>query len=136
MGVSKKAVLGPIAALMLMSLGGLLLHYRIHPIAGPQGKAFNLIPFIFLLITSFALPVLFYFRRTVPWAYVINVATVVVGTVTMAWHSYNNWSLPVTVKNVLLFSTLADILILSAKLPLGHMILRHFYPAKGKEAAS
>jgi len=136
LSVSKKAVLGPIVALTVMSLGGLLLHYRIHPIAGERGKAFNLIPFIFLLTTSFVLPVMFYFRRTVPWAYVINVATVVVGTVTMAWFSYDTWSLPVTVRNVLLQSTLADILILSAKLPLGHMILRHFYPASGKEATS
>ena len=125
----KKRIRKPILALFFLSLGGLLLHLRIHPISK---SVFNVVPAAFGIVTTLALPLLFNYRRTVAWAYVINVATVVVGAVTMAWFSWVNWQGPITLKTVILHSTLADILILSAKLPLGQMILRYFRPAGGQ----
>jgi hypothetical protein len=44
----------------------------------------------------------------------------------MAYFSVAHWQGPVTVSTILLQSTLADILVLTAKLPLAHVILRHF----------
>ena len=125
----KRPIRKPIFALFFLSLGGLLLHLRIHPVS--EGVV-NLVPTAFGVVTTFALPFLFNYRRTVAWAYVINLAAVVVGAVTMAWISWVHWQGPVTPLRLLLESTLADILILAAKLPLGQMILRHFRPAGGE----
>jgi len=121
----KKDIRAPIAALFLISLGGLLLHLRIHP---PQKSAFNWLPVIAGIATTLVLPVLFNYRKTVAWAYLLNLAVVIVGTVTMAWWSATNWRGEVTVTTLVLNSTLADILVLLAKLPLAQQILRHFRP--------
>jgi len=119
----KKELRSSIWALILLSAGGLLLHIRIH---SPAASPFNWLPAICGAITLLALPAMFNYRATVAWAYMLNVAAVVLGTVTMAWWSAAHWQGPVTWHDVLLRSTLADILILWAKLPLGHYILRHF----------
>jgi len=123
----KKEIRGAIWALILLSAGGLLLHTRIHP---PTESLFDWVPAASGIITLLVLPVLFNYRATVAWAYVLNVAAVLVGTVAMAWYSATHWQGPVTWQAVLLKSTLADIVILSAKLPLGHHILRHFRRAR------
>ena len=128
----KKEIRGPILALFFISLGGLLLHLRIH---SPRKEAFYLIPAVFGLATTFALPFMFNSKKTVAWAYLINVLAVVVGTITMAYYSVNHWQGPVTVVTVILNSTLADILILCAKLPLAHIILRYWRPKSSGESA-
>jgi hypothetical protein len=112
----------------LVSLGGLLLHLRIHP---PNDNMFNWVPAVFGVANAFVLPFLFNSPTTVAWAYVFAWATVVTGTVAMAYYSIITWAMPVTIKNLVMFSTLADILILLAKLPLAHKILRAYRP-KGR----
>jgi len=112
-------------AFFLLSLGGLLLHLRIHP---PANSLFNWIPAVFGAVNAFLLPFLFNNRTTVPWAYLITWGTVAIGTVGMSYYSIVNWSFPITVKAVLMYSTLADILILFAKVFLAHKILRFYWP--------
>jgi hypothetical protein len=124
---------GPVFGLWVMAFGGLLLHARIHP---PSKDALNWIGVGFPLFNAFVLPWLFLFRRTVPWAYLINVTSVVVGVATMTWFSFTHWDQPVTFKTVLLASTFADSLILLAKLPLAHAILLAWRERDGKESAS
>ena len=121
----RKEVGMPILGLFFISLGGLLLHLRIHP---PTDEASDWIPAIFGVLSVVVLPFLFNSPRTVATAYVLNAVTVVVGTVTMAWYSIDHWQGQVTWDAILLKSTLADIMILLAKLPIAHMILRHFRP--------
>ena len=121
----RKGVCVPILGLLLISLGGLLLHLRIHP---PTEEASHWIPAIFGTVSVIVLPLLFNSPRTVAIAYILNAVSVVVGTVTMAWYSIEHWQGQVTWNAILLESTLADILILSAKLPIAHIILRHFRP--------
>ena len=118
-----KEIRASVWALFFISAGGLLLHVRIH---SPGKSLFNWIPLASGVMTTFALPIMFNFRRTVAWAYLLNLAAVIVGTVTMAYYSAANWQGPVTVGALLLRSTLPDILILLAKVPLGHHILQHF----------
>ena len=76
---------------------------------------------------------------TVTWAYLFTWATVVTGTVAMAYFSIVTWKLPVTAQTVIMNSTLPDIIILLAKLPLAHKILRAYWPdgvaTKGRGAA-
>lgn len=112
-----------ILGLFLISLGGLLLHIRIHP---PTKDAINWIPAVLGVMSVIALPLLFSWPQTVAVGYLLNVVTVIVGTVMMGWYSIEHWQGPVTWDTVLLKSTLADILILLSKLPIAHAILRHF----------
>jgi len=123
--VFKKETCGPVLSLFLLSLGGFLIHLKIHE---PAESAFNWIPVAFGVLNVLALPFLFSFRKTVAWAYLLNFATVVVGTAAMAYYSITNWKIPLTFVNLALNSTFADIVILLAKLPLAHMVLRHFRP--------
>lgn len=103
-----------------MALGGFLLHFRIHP---PAKDAFNLIGVLFPLFNALILPFMFFHRKTVRWAYVINATSVVVGVVVMTWFSIANWQDPLTLYHLVFHSTLADSLILMGKLPLGQIIL-------------
>jgi len=117
----KKPIRNSIWALIFLSLGGWLLHLRIHP---PSESLFDWTPAVFGAISTFVLPVLFNYRATVKWAFVLNVAAVVVGTLTMAFFSATHWQGPVTLKTLLLNSTVPDILVLFAKVPLSCQILR------------
>jgi hypothetical protein len=119
----RKEVRGLIWVYFFISLGGLLLHLRIHQ---PGDTMFNWVPAIFGAVNAFVLPFLFNHPVTVAWAYLFTWATVATGTVTMAYFSIVTWAMPVTVKNVIMLSTLPDILILLAKLPLAHRILRGY----------
>ncbi len=111
-----------------VSFGGLLLHVRIHP---PGNSMFNWIATGFAALNTFLLPFLFNSAKTVAWAYLFTWATVATGTVLMAYFSIVTWDpskLPITVKTLILNSTLPDIIILMAKLPLAHRILRFYRP--------
>jgi hypothetical protein len=112
-------------AYAILSLGGLLLHLRIHP---PGESLFNWLGTGFPLVNVVIVPFLFSRPSTVAWAFLFACMTVVIGTTSMAYHSITTWNLPVTVKTVILNSTLPDILILSIKIPLAYKILLHFRP--------
>ena len=136
----KKGIRAPILAFFLLSAGGLLLHLRMHtpgllqPLFGippTSAPAANWLPLTFGLLGTFLLPFLFNYDKTVAWAVLVTWLAVVVGTGSMAQYSIAHWQGPVSLKAILLQSTLADILVLTAKLPLAHVILRHF-AAKGQ----
>lgn len=110
----------PVFGLFCMTLGGFLLHYRVHP---PSKDAFNLIGVLFPLFNTLILPFMFLNRRTMTWAYLINATSVVVGVAVMTWFSVANWKDPISFYTILFHSTLADSLILMGKLPLAHAIL-------------
>ncbi len=110
----------PVFGLFCMTLGGFLLHYRVHP---PSKDAFNLIGVLFPLFNTLILPFMFLNRRTMTWAYLINATSVVVGVSVMTWFSVANWNEPISFYTILFHSTLADSLILMGKLPLAHAIL-------------
>jgi len=120
-----RGIRGLILAHFLLTLGGLLIHLKIHPVAR---EAENWIPVIVGIVNLICLPLLFNFKETVGWAYLLNLLTVVVGVATMTHYSIEHWHGAVTIKAVLFQSTLADNLILMAKLPLAHSILRFHRP--------
>ncbi|MFQ6077687.1 MAG: hypothetical protein ACE5NJ_00895 [Thermodesulfobacteriota bacterium] len=110
---------------LFVSLGSLLLHLRIHP---PKDSMFNWIATGFATVNTFLVPFLFNNPTTVTWAYLFTWATVVTGAVAMTYFSLITWKLPVTAQTVIMNSTLPDIIILLAKLPLAHKILRVYWP--------
>lgn len=127
----REEVRAPILGFFFMSLGGLLLHLRIHPL---EKSAFNWIASGFPLVNACVLPFLFNRPTTVAWAVLFTWATVGTGTVGMAYHSVTTWKEPVTLANLVLKSTLPDILILWGKLPLALMIYRTLRPGRTPEA--
>lgn len=103
-----------IFGLVCTSLGGGWLHYLIHPHAR---VAYGWVPFIVGLITVILVPILFYFRKTLNLAYLINGFSVILGTIAMT-----NFSLEMR-------PLWPDILILWAKFFIGRAIYCHeVYP--------
>jgi hypothetical protein len=105
-----------IAGFVFLSLGGWLLHLRVHP---PAGDEENYIPFIAGIFSICVLPALFWFRAGVAYAYVANGFLVIIGTITMAHFSIVHFRGPVTLAGVMLNTTLADIALLWGKFIVG-----------------
>ena len=101
-----------VAGLFFVSLGGWLLHGRIHPpsklIAG--------------LISIVAVPTMFLFKRTVAYAYVLNGLLVILGTITMIHFSLVHLPEQVTVVTVVSKTLLPDVLILLTNFLLGKAV--------------
>jgi hypothetical protein len=115
--IAIKAML--IQGLILLSLGGWLLHLRIHP---PFMRDENMIPFIVGIFSVFIVPLMFYFRRTFNLAYLINGFSVILGTILMAHFSIAHFSGPVTFQSIFTNTLLADIAILWGKFAFGKAI--------------
>ena len=98
-----------IIALVAISLGGLMLHVRIHEVAKNPA---NIIPVIAGILSIIAVPWLFAFRSTIHYGYVLNGMLAILGTIIMAHFSIAHWPVPATLGSVLLKTLLADILIL------------------------
>jgi len=105
-----------ILAIFCMALGGWLLHLRIH---GISKDAENYIPAIAGLISVFVTPVLFIFRSTIPFAYLINGMTVIIGTIAMIHFSIEHPPAVWTLQSIFIGTLLADILLLWGKFAVG-----------------
>ena len=105
-----------LVGLWTLSIGGLLLHCRIHPV---KANYSNLVPAVSGVLSVLVVPLLFCFRRSIAYGYVLNGFLVITGTITMAHFSIAHWPSPATVQAVLLNTTLADILILWARFFIG-----------------
>jgi hypothetical protein len=105
-----------ILAIFFLALGGWLLHLRIHPIAK---DAENYIPLMAGFISVFLIPVLFIFRSTISFAYLLNGMTVIIGTITMTHFSIENHPPIWTLQTILLGTCLPDILMLWGKFAVG-----------------
>jgi hypothetical protein len=105
-----------ILAIFFLALGGWLLHLRIHPIAK---DAENYIPLVAGFISVSLIPALFIFRSTIPFAYLLNGMTVIIGTITMTHFSIENHPPVWTLQTILLGTCLPDILMLWGKFAVG-----------------
>lgn len=77
-----------IAALVVLALGGLMLHVRIHPVA----KNFsNIVPVIAGILSVIVVPLLFSFKRTLACGYVLNGFLAIIGTIVMAHFALAHW---------------------------------------------
>jgi hypothetical protein len=98
-----------LSALVSLSLGALLLHLRIHPLAKNPS---NFVPFIACLLSLIVVPFLFSFKRLVEYGYVLNGMLVIIGTITMSHLSLAHWPTHTTFGTIFLKTMLPDILIL------------------------
>jgi hypothetical protein len=105
-----------VAGLVVVSLGGWLLHLRIHHI---DDNAINWIPFITGLVSIVIVPALFLTKKMLPYAYVLNGMLVIIGTITMAQVSMPNLLEHFSIETVFVGTLLADIAILWVNFFLG-----------------
>jgi hypothetical protein len=98
-----------IIALIAISLGGLMLHVRIHPVADNPA---NIVPVIAGILSIIVVPWLLAYRSTLHYGYVLNGMLAILGTITMTHFSMANWPVPTTFAAVMLKTLLPDILIL------------------------
>jgi len=108
-----------IIALIAVSLGGLMLHIRIHSAATNPA---NMIPVLAGILSIIAVPLLFAYRSTIHYGYMINGMLAILGTIIMAHFSITNWPVPATFATVMLKTLLADILILWTSFFIGKAI--------------
>jgi hypothetical protein len=102
--------------LCVLGLGGWLLHYRIHP---PVKGEVYFIPFFSGIVSVFCLPLLFWFRKTLNLAYIINGFLVIIGTIMMAHFSIKNFQGPLTLTNIIVNTLFADIALAWGKFGVG-----------------
>lgn len=105
-----------LGALIALSVGGFLLHVHIHPVA--QNSS-NIVPVISCVLSIIVVPLLFSFRKTIAYGYVLNGFLVIIATVTMSHFAIVHWPSPATLKGIILNTTLADILIVGSKFFIG-----------------
>ena len=105
-----------VAGLVAASLGGWLLHMRIH---SPGDSPVNLIPFIAGLVSIVILPAMFFSKKTMAYAYAINGMIVIVGIITMGRVSLMRLPDQVTFAAITLGTLLADIILLLTKFLFG-----------------
>lgn len=122
----QKEIRKPILALIFISLGGWMLHFRTHPITADSD---NLLPFIIGIINIIITPILFNHKKTVILAYLINGIGVIIGSIAMTTFSLYRLTEPVTLGSLIFRTMLSDIFILFSKLFIGQAILSYFYPA-------
>ena len=130
--MGKKGVCRLVLSLFLVSLGGLLIHLRIHPLSA--GKAANWTAFVFGLTSTLAVPVMFYYRGTAKWAWILNLAAVAVGTLGMGHEGLERLrEAGFSLSGLIFDSLLADIFILWAKVGIGQVLLHHHLPENGSQ---
>ena len=106
-----------LAGLWLLAIGGWLLHLAIHP---PGDDRSNLIPFVSGVISVLVIPLLFSFKRTVAYGYVLNGMAAILGTLTMAADSLKQLPATLTLGGLLLGTLLPDIVLLWGKFAVGY----------------
>lgn len=108
-----------IICLYLLSFGGWLMHYHIHP---PAGNVSNYVPLLTGLVSIFIIPTLFFRKGLVSYAYILNGMTVIIGTITMVHYSLTELPSPLIISAVLLNTTFPVIVLLWTKVFIGKVI--------------
>jgi hypothetical protein len=120
-------------ALILISLGGLLLHLRIHPAS--QNPS-NFLPLVSGILSVIVVPLLFSRKKTIGYGYTLNGFLVIIGTIAMAHFAVEHWPQPAQFESIVLKTTLPDIIVLWTKFFIGKAIfdleLFGYDPARSK----
>jgi len=128
----KKETTELILALFFISVGGWLLHFRIHPIlpdAARMRNSANFFPFTVGLTSMLVTPVLLWFRRTLLVGYLLNGIGALTGMLLMTYFSLATFRHPFTLAGVFTGTLVADVLIAFSRLFLGQRILHTYYPS-------
>jgi hypothetical protein len=117
------------AALVTLAIGGFLLHSRVHTIGHSPS---NIVPFVSGILSIIVVPLLFSFRKTLSYGYVLNGMLAIVGTVAMTHFSIAYWPRTLTLGTLFFDTMLADIALLWGKFFVGKALFEleiHGYDA-------
>lgn len=116
--------------LAVISLGGLLIHAQLH---SDLGGVAHYVPFTAGVLGVTLVTGMFFFKRTIPYAYVLNGMLVIVGTVTMGHFSIANAPERVTVGSLVSGTLLPYIVILWTNFAIGKALFELNFVQTGKE---
>jgi hypothetical protein len=122
----KSEISNLIFSLFFISLGGWMLHFRIHPII--DSNPAHYVPFVFGLLNILFVPFLLNSKTTFLPGYLINGFGAIIGVIVMTAFSLSALPSSLTISNIFFKTTLADIFLLLPKLFLGQLILLHYFP--------
>ncbi len=105
--------------LVAISLGGFMLHLRIHPVS--QNTS-NVLPVLSGILSIIVVPLLFSYKKTLSYGYTLNGFLVIVGTIAMAHFALTHWPQPSSLGSIVLKTTLPDIVVLWTKFFIGKAI--------------
>jgi hypothetical protein len=108
-----------VTGLVVVSLGGWLLHIRVHPVSD---NPTHWIPFLTGLVGIIVLPAMFLSKKTLPYAYILNGMFVIIGTITMAHVSVPRMEGIVSLESVFVKTLFADIAILWVNFFIGNSL--------------
>lgn len=128
--VGKKTLL---LSLFLLSLGGLLLHLRIH---APWQEGRLVMPLVLAplinLVSLILVIICFSRKETAELGYLLNGLTVILGIILMSQLSLENWPAAMPWYAALLNTTLADSLLLLGKFMAGKALFELYFPERSK----
>ncbi len=131
--MQEKTRISLIISLCLISLGGFLLHLRIHPVFIEGSLEWeHSIPAIIGIAGVIIIPCLFLKEATAELAYLLTGLSVIFGAILMTHLSIATWSEELALSNLLLKTTLADSLILFAKFFIAKAVFETYYPERAK----
>jgi hypothetical protein len=126
-----------LVALVAISIGGLLLHMRIHPVS--QNTS-NFIPLVSGILSVIVVPLLFSSKKTIGYGYTLNGFLVIIGTIAMAHFAVAHWPEPASPESIVLKTTLPDIIVLWTKFFIGKALfdleLFGYDPVRSKAGAT
>lgn len=108
-----------IVSFISMSLVGFIIHFLFHPISKNPS---NYIPFITGLISIFAISTMFFFKKLVPYAYILNGIIAIIGTITMAHFGFAHPPEKISVSAIFFSFLIPDIIFLWVTFFLGKLI--------------
>jgi len=112
---------------VVISLGGMLVHIKLHP---PGSSLYFWWASPVSAFSLLVIPFLYFRASTAAWGFMFNAGTIMIGTVGMFYYSVHTFERPFTLYNVFLKSALPGILILWIKLPIAFIILQKMKPSK------
>ncbi|MCS7199287.1 MAG: hypothetical protein N2327_02255 [Caldimicrobium sp.] len=123
--------------LFLMSINGLILHYRAHPFLVPDETNPQIVYFKFPFFLAFVLSLLdvmvvtmlFLFRKTIIYGYLLNGLLVIYGIAMMTHFSYfkiTSLQLPFDFNNLFVFSTFPNSLTSLVDFFIGYLLYIKF----------
>lgn len=113
-----------------ISLGGVLIHGKLHP---PADSLYFLWAAPVSMVSLTIIPLLYVRPSTVAWGFLMNAATILIGTVGMSYHFVITTERTLTLYNVFMHSALPGIFIVWIKLPVSLVILYSMRPLQSAQ---
>ncbi len=110
-----------------ISLGGILIHMKHHPVGE---SLFYLWAAVISVFSLLVITLLYCRPSTVAWGFLLNAGAVIAGTIGMSYFTLLNPVVPFTLPKLLLESSLPGIVVLWTKIPISYVILKKMKPLK------